>query len=86
MSLNELKVLVGMVNVHLRNNDFFKLADEFEKYLDEFENGNAESLEEIVKRCHIKWAGDMPIQDVAFDEWIQLLEKTKLAAIYLKSK
>lgn len=80
MRLSELKACVNEVAGHLRNNNFAPLADDLDKYLGEVEKGKIESAHEILKRCHVKWMGDIPIKELSFDEWIQLLEKTKDAA------
>ena len=80
MDLSELKTHVSEVAKHLRSNNFAPLADELDKYLREVEHGKIESVNEITKRCHIKWMGDIPIKELGFNEWIQLLGKVKKAA------
>ena len=80
MNLEKFKHLVNQASSHLRNNNYYQLADELDKYLEGAERGEKESVDEIIKRCHIKWMGDIFIEELEFDDWIQLLEKVKKSA------
>ena len=77
MDLGALKGKLTEVNGYLRSNSFGPLAEELEALLIKVESGDSKAVQEIKKRCHVKWMGDIPIKEIEFNEWVELLESIK---------
>lgn len=84
MHLNDLIIAVAVVSQHLSANGFTTEADELQGLLAIALQANAHSpaaFKAIHDRCHIKWLGDLPIRELTVNEWLNLLEKVKIAAL-----
>jgi hypothetical protein len=80
MKANNLNSAVEKVIHHLKANGFTAEADELEQLLAEAVASEA-ARKAIYDRCHIKWLGDLPIQEMTLEEWLGLLEEVKAAAV-----
>ena len=84
MNTYELTITVNKVIDHLVANGFDAEADELRYFLANVLANNSSSIDaakSIYDRCHIKWLGDLSVQELTLKEWIELLEQVKLAAI-----
>lgn len=77
MKIQELTQSVGEVIRYLRSNGFDQEASELESLLRQAAAGNADAARGIHERCHIKWLGDIPIQELSDIEWLNLLDRVK---------
>lgn len=84
MHLKDLIIAVDAVSQHLSANDFTTEANELQGLLSIAVQANEDSpaaLKAIHDRCHIKWLGDLPIRELTVNEWLNLLENVKTAAL-----
>lgn len=80
MKIDNLTSVAEKVIHHLKANGFTAEADELEQLL--LEAGASKAARKaIYDRCHIKWLGDLPIQDMTLGEWLGLLEEVKAATV-----
>lgn len=83
MNRQKLSVLMEEVVAHLRTSGFEDDAVNLEQLITQINEGSADTataVRDIQARCHVKWLGDVPVKDVSFNEWLQLLDRVKQAA------
>jgi hypothetical protein len=63
----------------LRNNKFFEEADTLDELSSKYCFATIEHKKEIAQKiksmCHVKWLGDIYINDITIKEWYGLLDK-----------
>lgn len=65
----------------LEKNGHHEVANDLRCWLLEIQSNDpsarAKAAEEVRKRCHVKWIGDLAIDELSYEEWLKSLAKLR---------